>query len=645
MTAEIRRPLRRPSRAFLAMAALPLVIAVAAVAQTRQTTIPVEEITRGMHGYGLTVFEGQTPARFDVEVIDVLHNFRPNQDIILVRTNHPILDHASTVAGMSGSPIYFDNRLAGAYAYGWPFGKDPVAGVTPIASMLAEMHRARRPDAFPLAGPMPATGTPASRAAANRRPRADASGPSRARLAGLPPFLGAERTDALTPLRAQARLASAAIPGSGGALRLERAETPLMLGGFSDRAVEALTEQLAPYGLLPLQAGGGGRRPAPGAPAPHFVDGGAIGVQLVRGDVNATAVGTVTHVVGRELVAFGHPMMNAGETGLPTATARVLHILASEQRSFKLAEAVAPLGALVNDRQAAIVVDSGVVAATVPVTLRLHGIDGLPRSEWHMEVAAHRVLTPVLILSAISSALEAAVSDEADMVFETRSRIAIEGRPDIVDLTDLGYSHAGVANARALSQLRLFETLEVVYGNPFEEARIRSVEIDLTVRFARDITTIVDAVVADDEVDPGERVNLQVTLRSYGHPDETRTVQVEIPREAAGDDVELSVQPGDDVALENAQPRSISDLLAIVANRLPATSLVVSMKMPSRGLRFEGHLVSGLPPSALDALSLTNGSAPTPPFTTQNRQIFPFAHLLGGSARVRLHVRATPRAL
>jgi hypothetical protein len=629
--------LRRPPRALLSLAALPLVLAVVAVAQTRQTTIPVEEIHRGMRGYGLTVFQGETPERFGVEVIDVLHNFRPNQDLILVRTEHPILDHASTVGGMSGSPIYFDDRLAGAYAYGWPFGKDPIAGVTPIASMLAELHRPRRPNAFPVAGPLPAAGAPAP------RPRAALGSASSARLVGLPAFRGEERTDALTPLRAEAARFARALPSTGGAVRLERAATPLMLGGFSDRAVEALSEQLAPYGFLPLQAGGSGQAPRAGGPAPRFVDGGAIGVQLVRGDLNATAIGTVTHVVGRELVAFGHPMSNAGETGLPTATARILHVLANEQRSFKFGEAVAPLGALVNDRQAAIVVDSGVVAATVPVTLRLHGVDGLPHSEWHFEVAAHRVLTPVLILGAISSALDAAVSDETDMTFEARSRVAIEGRADLVELTDRGYSAGGVAAQGALSRLRLFETLEVVYGNPFEDARVRSVELDLTVRFAREVTTIVDAVVADDEVDPGERVNVQVTLRSFGQPDETRLLPVDVRPENAGSDLELLVQPGDDVTLENPEPRSIEDLLAIVGHRLPATSLVVSTKLPSRGLRFEGHVVSSLPPSALDALSLTNGSAPSAPFTTQDRQIYPLGRLLGGSARIRLHVRATPR--
>src|SRR5204863_6300667 len=102
-------------------------------------------------------------------------------------------------------------------------------------------------------------------------------------------------------------------------------------------------------------------------------------------------------VNGQRLVAFGHPMLNGGESGLPTCTARVLHILASESRSFKLAEAVDPLGVLVQDRQAAIVVYSDVAASVIPVTLRIHGVDGAPRTEWHMEVAAHRILSPLLV--------------------------------------------------------------------------------------------------------------------------------------------------------------------------------------------------------------------------------------------------------
>src|ERR1051325_11367470 len=105
----------------------------------RSNVMGVSEIKPGMKGYGLTVFEGTKPSRFDVEVIGVLKNFRPRQEGILIKTHHPRLEVAKVVAGMSGSPIYIDGKMIGAYAYGWTFGSEPVAGVTPIRTMLDEM--------------------------------------------------------------------------------------------------------------------------------------------------------------------------------------------------------------------------------------------------------------------------------------------------------------------------------------------------------------------------------------------------------------------------------------------------------------------------------------------------------------------------
>src|SRR5438105_2704770 len=130
---------------------LPLLVALCALlgapafASPRVRTIPLDEIKPGMTGYGLTVFEGTKPERFDVRVVGVLRNFLPKQDIILIRSEDPRLLHSGIVAGMSGSPIYLDGgRLAGALSYGWSFSKDPLAGVTPIANMLRERERPLR---------------------------------------------------------------------------------------------------------------------------------------------------------------------------------------------------------------------------------------------------------------------------------------------------------------------------------------------------------------------------------------------------------------------------------------------------------------------------------------------------------------------
>jgi len=607
--------------------------------EPRATTISVAEIRPGMRGYGLTVFRGTQPERFQVTVIDVLHNFRPDQDLILVRTDHPILDHASTVAGMSGSPIYLDNRLAGAYAYGWPFGKDPVAGVTPIASMLAEMRRPLRSNAFPGARPIPT---------ARARPSAARPRFTRSRLAGLSPYLGGARRSALQPLEEHgARMGLGPVATADSPRRLVRAATPIMMGGLDDSVVDELGARLERFGLVTLQTGGSapradrGQRARPSA-ASHFIDGGAIGVQLIRGDVNATAIGTVTHVAGQRLVAFGHPMMNAGEIGLPTCTARVLHILASENRSFKIAEGLDPLGTLTHDRQAAIVVDSNLAAATVPVRVRIHGVDGAPRTEWNMEVVSHRVLTPMLVFAAIENAVKASVGDEVDMMFTGRSRVSIE-RHGQVDASDVGWSAAGASDAGALGRLRLFSFLEAAYGNPFEDLRATGVDLDLYLRFARDVTEIVDASVATDEVDPGGRVNVHVRVRPYGRPETVRVVPVEIPTAAAGQEIEIAIQPGDDVAIEQPDPRNVDDILDIVRRAYPATSMVVSVKMPSRGLRLQGHVVRSLPRSALDALQLANESDPGESFTTYDRRAIDAGHVLAGAARLRLRVREIPR--
>ncbi len=107
-------------------------------AQTSQPTIPVDQIHTGMRGVAYTVFEGVKPESMDVEVLGVLHNQNgPKSDIILVRLHGPKVEYTGVVAGMSGSPVYFDGKLAGAIAFRiGEFSKEPIAGVTPIAYML-----------------------------------------------------------------------------------------------------------------------------------------------------------------------------------------------------------------------------------------------------------------------------------------------------------------------------------------------------------------------------------------------------------------------------------------------------------------------------------------------------------------------------
>jgi len=631
---------------FLLVASLPL-------ARGASPTIGVSEITPGMKGYGLTVFRGERPERFDVEVIDVLKNFRPDQDLILIETHHPILEQALTVGGMSGSPIYLDGRLAGAYAYGWLFGKEPIAGVTPIASMLAELARPVDPEIWKALGTLPRAALPTPRRKAGRAADAAAEGsrstrPSLARLAGLPPQLGLEHTDALWPLRQHARALGLA-PGTRrdepdlpryGRPTLVSATTPLLLSGLDERVAKLLGDELEPFGLATLQAGGGGAAPksAPQAPA-HFVDGGSIGVQLIRGDINATAIGTVTYVEGKRLAAFGHPMMNAGQPALPTCTARVLHVLASQQRSFKIAEALTPLGTLIQDRQAAIVIDTSLRADTVPMAIRIHGVPDAPRKEWNLELAAQRMITPMLAMSALINAVTVSAGDRSDVMVDATSNVWISGHGKLT-VNDRRWAPVGAAGA--LSQLRLFDLVDVAYGNPFEDTRLERIEVDVNLRFARELVEIIDARVHASEVDPGRDLNVYLTLRRYGRPEETRLVTVPIPARAAGQKIEVAFDAGPSVDLERPTPDSLDQIFDNVRLGYPGTSMVVSTKLPTQGLRMRGHVVRDLPGSAYDTLQIGADAQRGLPFSTAMRTELPMGDVVYGSARLFLDVRSEP---
>ena len=579
-----------------------------------------------MKGYGLSVFQGTEPERFEIEVIDVLRDFRPGQDLILIRTPHPLLDRARGVAGMSGSPIYIDGRLAGAYAYGWPYGSDPVVGVTPIANMRAELARPVSPDLFPGAKPAPSP------------PQALSPADSKARFAGLPPYTGEESVSALSTLQAVRDVQRR----SHEPLGLKAASTPIMLGGLTDSVARMLGSELETLGFVPTQAGVGGGAETQGLAEP-FEPGDAIAVELARGDISITGVGTVTHVGpdGRVL-AFGHPMLNAGPIGLPTATARVLHVLVSEQRSFKIAEAMHPLGTLVHDRQPAIVIDTNLQPARIPVRVRVRGAEGAPKTEWNVEVASHRLVTPVITYAVITNALKSTVGDVADVIFRAKSTIGIEGH-ESVSFEEQGFSPAGAASPTALSQLRMFGLMEAAFANPFETSRITSVDLEIDVEFSREVFQIADISVPRDEVDPGEQLTVYVRLRRVDHPDVLRAIQVRIPESAAGKKVQLDVASGDQVKIEAPRPASFDDLIEQAKTYYPATSLVASLRMPSRGLRFQGHVVDSLPPSALNTLQLVSTSEDSRPFVTQNRAAIELPEVVVGKATLALTVREIAR--
>src|SRR5260370_4810634 len=332
-------------------------------------TIPVSQIQAGMRGVAYTVFQGTTPEPMDVEVLGVLKNANgPKGDVILVRLGGTKAEYTGVVAGMSGSPVYLDGKLAGALAFRiGEFSKEPIAGVTPIADML-EISELDRSPAEETSAIKPSVNSVAGKTA----------GPGESF-----PLPGSAQDSA----------------GKDFANYLKPIETPLVFNGFSEQAIHLFSGQFASAGIVPVMGAGSvsnDKQPQPLEP------GSAISAILVRGDMDIEATCTVTYVDPQRLLACGHRLLQFGSVDLPMNKAEVLATLPSPLNAFKIVNTTEPVGTFVQDRHTGIMAVFDPQPQMIPVTLSIHSGSGV--KQFHYEVLNNPKLTPVALMVTLFNA-------------------------------------------------------------------------------------------------------------------------------------------------------------------------------------------------------------------------------------------------
>ncbi len=586
--------------------------------------MPLSDVKPGMVGQALTVFQGTKPEPFKVRVVSVMRNFLPKQDVILIRAEDPRVEFSGIVAGMSGSPVYIDGKLVGAVAYAWSFAKEPLGGVTPIESMLAERRRPRR-----VAREVFAEGAPSSGeviAAEGLRIPAVMRGalaPSNAGF-GTPDALS--RGLGLPPIG----------PGpANGEPRLMRASVPLTVSGFSPRTVGELTDELKPTGLVPLQAGGGGHIGPPAAG--HVEPGSAIGVELVRGDMSTVATGTVTYVNGSDVLAFGHPLFGIGEVYLPIVDAEIHAILPSLSQSFKMSSPLNEIGTLVQDRPACIMGDLDARTTMLPIDVRVTGPGVEPRL-FHAEVARNRRLTPMLASMVVGNAIADAEPDVTDMIVTVTSKVDVKGFAPL-ELRDQIFSPEGVSS-HALASSKGLRAMGELLFNPFEPIVLDRLDVDVRVEYRRDVAEIVGVAMPTQEVRAGDTVDLRVTMRPYAGSEYVETVPVIIPRTVAGQTLKIDVASGASVKPDLPQAETLPVYIENLRKSYSASSIVVTLQTPDDGASLRGRLISGMPASALDTLRTGNQTARAGAYHIADRTVFPARQLVSGKEELTVAVKS-----
>jgi SpoIVB peptidase S55 len=443
-----------------------------------------------MRGVGKTIFQGNKIEDFQVEILGVLENVGPKQSLIIARISGGPLEHTGVMQGMSGSPVYIGGKLIGALAMAFPFSKDPIAAIRPIAEML------------PVSNESPAT-------------RPNTTPPSSNLLAGLP------RTE---PINGQ----------------MIEIATPISFGGFTQGTIDYFAPRLKALGLEPRQGIGlGGKADNRMGDPSALHPGSMISVQLMTGDLGVGADGTVTHIDGDKVYAFGHRFMAVGPTGIPFTRSEVIALLPNLNSSFKISTPRELMGVISQDRSTSIAGVLGKRGNLVPVEISMNR-GGKPLETYHLNIVNDRYLSPVLLQMAVFSTIDATERGAGSSSVSVNGEIQLDSRASV----PVAGSYSGEANIALQASLAPSLPLAYLMQGGFSDLRIRGIVLRIDSADTQKQFTIEEVTASRKEVRPGESVEITTRLTGENGDEILKTVKYDVPIGALPGTLFFSVADG-----------------------------------------------------------------------------------------------------
>ncbi|HUF47231.1 MAG TPA: SpoIVB peptidase S55 domain-containing protein [Vicinamibacterales bacterium] len=538
---------------------------------------PLAEIRPGMVGIGRTVYSGTALEEFRAEIIGVLHNvIGPDRNLILARLSGGPLASTGVIQGMSGSPVYIDGRLIGAVSYSLgSFPKEPIAAITPIAEMI---------DAVDRPAPEPR--------------RADAGREWPQTMDGVAVRLS-EVIEAAAP-RVGLRLPASMVARLPALADLSPTLRPIgaamVVSGLSPRVAAALGHtrpSVEPEG----QASDTRNGPAD---VPPLRPGDPVGMSLVRGDLELGATGTVTHVDGARVYAFGHPFLNLGPTSMAMTRAHVFTVLPSLDTSMKIAGLGPVIGTVGQDRATAIGGTLGTLPAELQVDVTLT-TPHQPARQFSFAVLHDEGLTPLFAFVTIFNTIVGYERNSGPLSIVARGSVDYGPHGQIeIDDVFTGPTAIGAVSAAATA------SMGPAASNRFASVLPTRLTLDLHVAEETDLWTIERAWLDTTRPRFGGTHTVHVSLRHYRGGEQTVAVPVTMPERASGP---LTLLVGAAPAIEaverdwrSAQPASLDALFRHLAEVRPNNRLYVRLIEPGAGTVMAGSALPGLPGSVRSVL-------------------------------------------
>lgn len=562
--------------------------------------IPLDEISPGMTGYGLTVFEGTRIDTFGVVVVGVQPNVRADGSLLMIEVSGHGLEVSNIAQGMSGSPIYLDGKFAGALAFGWGGALRPIAGVTPAAEMLSlptvpgEIPEAKSKSTVPEFGALIPEGAPDAGMMAEMFPgefRENEGAPASEAVAGDWP----RPDDLIMDL-----LANAMPSGSGS------------LPGPESWIVQPLGHG----GQVSLQSGiEAGNTSTEAA----FLPGSACAVPLITGDAKLGAIGTVTWVDRDQVLMMGHPFMQRGPVDWPLATAEILTIFPSRQMSFKMGSIGDIVGTVHHDLRAGLSGRTGDTPDLIPVAvdLDIQTGEGIESRSYAFKVVDDDRLTSTLVFWSLYNSLLAEGDDASVQTLTYRIETVWDGPADLsAEPLVLEGMTVGPGGAMGLAG-EWMAPLNILLNNPFAEVRLKEVRARLTL--TRPMATATITGVAGPRLLPtsGGQAKFQVELRPREGDPVTIEMPVTLPAHLEPGPYRVLVASAAELfafeaqrAAGRFQVTNLGEMVDILRSERSRSTLVLALLAPGGNLVLPGQEMHNLPGSVANLIRAGNMQVP-----------------------------------
>jgi hypothetical protein len=540
---------------------------------------------------------------------------------------------------MSGSPIFLKDdrgreRMIGAFAYGWPLLKDPLAGVQPIEYML-EVGSTLKPESA------------ATQQVGSFETKLKSGAPEKkGGMIRIDPMQ--HRTAALKDWHRAQSARAVQLAGSGDAPQLQPLVTPLMTSGMSSKLLDEFSPMFRAQGLVPLQSGGTGAAGGSGAstqPA-EIAPGSVLAAPLLTGDVELTAIGTCTEVIGDRIFGFGHPFNNEGPITLPMGAGQINGVIARLDQSFKLGAMTALRGTLIADQSVGVAGKLGKSPPTIPIDIHVTYADGSMDVNYHFDAAAHPRLTPLLAGLAVNSALSGRRdlpqyhTVEFDLLMEFANGQTVEAK------------NVAVNSAAATLMQGMALPLVLASENPFERVMLRKLSGTIRVTSEAHEADILSVSLPKMKYKPGETLTAFVRYRPFRAGESILPIELPLPHDLRDGKYQLSI--GDQATFimqeQMARPfrftaESVEDVFAVLKDisEIRNDALYVRLLRQADGVAVGRTAMPSLPSSRRQVL-LDAGRSNVTPFVSAAVKIVPAEMVMNGSAQFEVEIESSEKS-